>query len=458
MKILEQQDTGICTKTVKIEIPTEEIDAELEGVYKEFMENAQVPGFRPGKAPRQIIRMKYGKHLDKEAREKAVETAFKKAMEELALKPVTSPDFSGFDDEEKSEGEDKKDEPIVFEAKFEYAPKVELAEYKDIHPEIPPAEVTEKQIVDSLERLRESNAMYATIDDRAAGENDFVMISSEATIDGEAFKEATSDEFVIEIGSKRYIPGLEDALIGLKIGDKKEFTLTLPEDYPVEERRGKEAVFNIEVKSIREKRLPELDDEFAKDMGNFNTLSELKDRIRETLENSVEERHKQEFRQAIRHELLVRNSFDVPPSMVKARYEYINALHDMELQRAGTSLEDEAKRDEGLLARNEEAAEKEVRLSLILNQIAEQETITVDDNDYQSYIGKIARQAGYDPAQYARRIESQGIQSYYEREALEEKVVDYLEDLAELSDAQKESPDSTGSADQSASDEVQSDE
>ncbi|MGC9326941.1 MAG: hypothetical protein ACP5I1_04865, partial [Candidatus Hinthialibacter sp.] len=151
-----------------------------------------------------------------------------------------------------------------------------------------------------------------------------------------------------------------------------------------------------------------------------------------------------------------RNKFDVPPSMVKARYEYINALHDMELQRAGSSLEDEAQRDQGLLARNEEAAEKEVRLSLILNQIAEQENITVDEKDYQTYIGRAAQQAGYDPSHYARRIESQGIQSYYEREALEEKVLDYLEDLAELSQIPHESPGSSDEADQSASGENES--
>ncbi len=450
LKILEQQDTGICTKTVKIEVPTDEIGTELEGVYKEFMDNAQVPGFRKGKAPRNIVKMKFGKHLDVEAREKAIESAFKKAAEELHIKPVTTPEFSdpslkkeeGEGEEAQKETKEKPpinlDEPIIFEAKFEYIPSIELADYKDIRPELPPAEVTEKEIVEQINRFRENNAMFVTIEDRPAMETDHVTIDSKATIDGEPFKEATHKEIHIELGSKRYIAGLEDALIGLKIGDKKEFDLILTEDYPIEEKRGKTAHFSVELKTIREKRLPELDDEFAKDMGNFETLDELKERIREDLERNQEARLKQQKRQAIREELLKRNTFDVPPSMVRARYNYINALHDMELRRIGTSLEAEAKKNEGMLARNEQAALDEVRLSLILDRIAEKESITVDEHDYNAYIGRIASNSGYDPVHYARRIESQGIKSYYEREALEEKVLDYLEDLAEIATSRNE--------------------
>lgn len=434
LKILEQQDTGICMKTLKIEVPTDEIDTELEGVYKEFMKEALVPGFRKGKTPRSIVKMKFGKHLDLEARGKAVESAFKKAVEELDLKPVTTPDFSGLDDDkDKEKGEAaKKGEPIVFDAKFEYIPKIQLADYKDIHPEIPSGDVSEKEVVDALNRLRENSAMHATIDDRPVAENDFVSINSKATIDGEPFAEATHNDITIEVGSKRYIPGLEDALVGMNIGDKKEVDLTLPEDYPIEARRGKQIHFDIELKSISEKRLPELDDEFAKDMGNYETLNDLKERIRVDLNRNQEERQKQQLRLAIRNELLKRNHFDVPPSMVRARYNYINALHDMELRRYGSTLEEAAKSDEGLLAKNEQTAEEEVRLSLILEEISNKENIKIDEQDYNAYIARLAQQAGYDPAQYARRIESQGIQSYYERETLEEKVFDFLQDMADL--------------------------
>ncbi len=327
MKILEQQETGICSKSVKIEISVEDIESELQGVYKEFIDNAQVPGFRKGKAPRQIVKMKFGKHLDEEAHTKSIETAFKKAMEELNLKPVTTPEFSDPDkeknenegDEKEQPVETKKEGPFVIEAKFEYVPEITLSEYKDIQPDLPPVEVTEKDVVERLNRIRENNAMFETIDDRAVRENDFVSIDSLATIDGEAFPEASQKDISVEVGSKRYIPGLEDGLIGMAIGEKKELDLTLPDNYPNEEKRGKQAHFQIEVKSIREKRLPELDDEFAKDMGNFETLASLKERIREDLSRNLEERQKQQLRNGIRQELLKRNQFDVPPSMVHGR-------------------------------------------------------------------------------------------------------------------------------------------
>jgi len=432
LKILEQRDVGTCKKTVKIEIPPDEVGTELDELYKEFIENAIVPGFRKGKAPRRIVKMKYGKHLDSEAVEKAVETAFKKAMEELDLTPVDSPQFSEIDKE-------KTEEPVVFEATFEYAPRLESVNYRDIRPEVPPMEVTEKDVVDTLNHLRETNATYRTIDDRPAAEGDHVTIACNATIEGQPFPEATHYGIVVEVGSKRYIPGLEDALIGMKPGEKKTITLTLPEDYPEEEKRGKEAVFELEVQHIRQKLLPELDDEFAKDMGNFQTLHDLKERIRENLRQTLAQRRRDQLRQAIRQELIRRNPFDVPPSMIRARYNFINAVHDLELQRIGTSLEQEAKRDEGLLARHEKTAEEEVRISLLVEKIAAEESIELTDQDYYLYMHRTAPEGKHDVDWYVRRIESMGMESFYRRMALEEKVLDILQ--ARVESASGEAPD-----------------
>lgn len=424
MKILEQQDTGTCTKTLKIEVPRDEVEGELQDVYKEFMQHAQVPGFRKGKAPRHIVKMRYGKLLDKEAVGKAIEEAFKEATKELNLDPVTQPDLGDFDPE-------TTDDPIVFEAKFEYRPDIELAEYKDIRPEPPSTDVTENEIVETLNQIRERNATFQTIDDRPASENDHVNISSSATIDGEVFQEASHNDIVVEVGTNRYIPGFEDQIIGMDPGDEKEFTLTLPDNYPMEERRGKEAHFKVQVKQIREKILPELDDEFAKDMGNFETLNELKEHIRQDMLRRREGSKEEAIRQGIRQELLQRNQFDVPPSMVKAQYNYINAVQDMEYRRMGQSLERMAKQDEGLLARNEQAAEEEVRLSIILSKIAQKEDIEITDEEYEAYIYRMAQAAQGDPAMYKERIESQGMESHYRRLALEDKVLNYLHNLAE---------------------------
>ncbi|MEW6236041.1 MAG: trigger factor [Candidatus Omnitrophota bacterium] len=438
MKILEQQDSGTCAKTLKIELPREEVTGELDEVYKEFIDNAAVPGFRKGKAPRHIVKMRYGKHLDKEAMTKAIENAVKKAAEELQLDPVTQPDLGDFDHE-------TKDDPIVFEAKFEYRPNVDVGDYKTIRPTPPPSEVSEEDIAKALNQLREKNAMYASIDDRPAAENDFLNISCSATIDENPFLEATHSDITIELGSKRYIPGFEDALIGLNVNDEKGFSLTLPDDYPTEDKRGKEAKFLVKVKQIREKKMPELDDEFAKDMGAFGTLAELKERIAADLKQNLENRKQENIMESLRRELLERNVFDVPPSLVRGQYNYINAVQDMEYRRIGSSLEIAAKEDKGLLARNEKAAEEEVRISIILEKIAKKESIEIDDKDYDVYIARLARSSHTDPYAYKERIESRGLESYYRRLALEEKTLEYLKHLSESGDTESGSFESTES-------------
>lgn len=424
MKILEQTDIGSCEKSVKIEVPPEDVDKELDGVYSEFMTHAAVPGFRKGKAPRKIVQMKFGKHLSREAVAKAVESAFENAMDELDIKPVNQPEIGDFD-------ADKTGEPVVFEAKFEYVPPFDLAEYKDIRPPKPDSEVPEKEVVETLDRLRENNAMYQTVEDRAVQENDVATISSKATVDGEPFAEATHDQIPVQVGSGRYIPGFEDEIIGMKKDEEKTFSLTLPDEYPTEAMRGKTAEFEIKVTQIQERKLPELDDEFAKDMGAFGSLAELKDRIREDLSANMEQRAQSQFRQAIRDELLKRNPIPVPPSMIKGRYNLINAFQDMELRRYGQSLERAAQEDEALLARNEETAENESRLSLILDKIADEENISISDEDYIRYIAQMAQANQADPATYAQQIQQQGMDNYYRRVALEEKVTDWLADLAQ---------------------------
>lgn len=424
MKIIEQTDSGTCTKTIKVEVPRDQVDTQMAGVYQEFMQHATVPGFRKGKAPKSVVQMRYGRILQDEAVGKAIEKAFQDATKELDLHPVTTPNVLNVE-------KDKQDEPIVFEAQFEYRPQITPGDYQSIQIEKPTEEVTEKEVVETLNRLREQNAMYATVEDRGASESDFLTIASTATIDGEPFTEASHNEITVEMGSNRYIPGFVDQLKGMKAGEEKTFTLPLPDDYPIEDKRGKTAEFTVTVKQVQEKRLPELDDEFAKDMGNYEDLNDLKERIRKDLEHNLEHRREHQIEDSIRKTLLDMHTFDAPPSMVKARYNYINAMQEMEYQRYGYSLQAAAQQDEGLMARNEKAAEEEVRLSLILDAIAQDAQIVVSDDEYTNYIAKMARQDNADPKHYMTRIESQGLDTYYRRVALEEKVMNYLKTLVD---------------------------
>lgn len=433
MKILEHTDPAACTKQFKIEIQQDEVTSELDDVYKKFMLNANIPGFRKGKVTRKIAEMRYGKDLYNEAVGKAIEAAFKEAVDELDLKPVSQPHIEPVneDGEKKKDGEAfDKSKPIVFEAKVEYMPEPESVDYKDITVEPGANEVSEKEVNEVLHDLRQRNASLITIDDRPASDNDFVTISSKATVDGEPFPEATLDEVQLQVGSGKYIPGLEDQLRGMKVDEEKTFTLTVPENHPSEKFRGKEAEFAIKVKQIQEQKLPDLDDDFAKDLGAYESLDDLKERLREDLAQDLEQRREREVLQKVRDQLLLKNPLDVPPSMVARQNQYLQRMADADLRRYGTTFREAAKQDEGLLAEYEKRAQDDVRISILLKAIAETESIEVENDEFAQFIQRAAKQHGAQPEWFLKRIQENQMEDHFRQEALEEKVLNWLAEKA----------------------------
>jgi len=420
VKILESTDVGTCRKKLTVEIPPDEVGKELEDIYAEFSRSADVPGFRRGRAPRYVLQMRYGRAFTKEAIRKAAEQGFKEALKEQGLRAVTEPEFDGLENPTR-----KEDEPITFSGEVEFIPKFELADYSQLRPAEQNLEVTEKEVVETLESLRKSAALYQSVE-RPVQNGDFVTCSVVATLEGKPFEEASHPEIIIEVGSKRYIKGFEDGLLGATVGETRELDIVLPDDYPVEENRGKQAHFSVTVDEIKVEQLPELDDDFAKDMGDFETIADLKDHIRKGLEQSLESRKEQNLRESIRRQLLDANQFDVPPSMVQARLNYIQAVQDMELRRRGSSLDEARHLNQNLVGQNQIRAEEETRLSLILDEIAKRENLEVSEEDYRVYVSNLARRENVDPVWYFRRIEEQDLHAYYERNALEEKVMNFL--------------------------------
>ena len=281
-------------------------------------------------------------------------------------------------------------------------------------------------MVNVLNRLREENAVFRTIDDRGVADGDFVTIATKATVENEPFDEATHNEIVVQVGTGRYIAGFEEQLRDMKVNEEKSFTLPLPNDHPVEKHRGKEATFAVTVKQVQERQLPPLDDEFAKDMGNFSDLSDLKTRIRENLARDLAQRRRQEMREAMRKELLERNHFDVPTSLVLHRYQYLQRLADADLRQSGSSLVAASRQDEGLLARYEKRAEDDVRISIILRRIAEMDSIELSDAEFTEYIQHASQTHGADPVWFLKKIKDSGLEAHFHDEALETKVLNLL--------------------------------
>lgn len=416
MRIIENNDTAACVKSLAVEIEVKELQEEIDKTYQEFSKNFDVPGFRRGHAPRKILKMRYGKHLEKQALQSAADQASEEAFKELNLRAASSPKFEEF-------GELQEGEPFTVRFNIEYFPQFDLAEYTDIRPTVESQHVTEKEIVERLEELRKASASFVSpSQQRGAQEGDVVTISSVGTIDGEPFAEATVENVVIELGSGRFLPGLEDGLIGLNLNEEKEIYLTIPDTYPIEDYRGKEAILKVKLSDLRERLLPEMDDEFAKDLGDFESLDHLKESIRTTLESTLDYRRRLEIREKTREELLRRNPIELPPSMIEARFNYINAIQEMDRRNAG---EDPAA-DSALLNKNREQAEKESRLTLILDEIAKKENIEITEDEYSRFITRLAVQNESDPVWYYQHIERYRLRAYYERLALEEKVLDWV--------------------------------
>ncbi len=439
MKIVENTETSACVKSLKIEVPADDLRVEIDKTYDEFVKNVDIPGFRRGRAPRKILKMRYGKHLEKQALQQAAEQAFEDACKELDLRAASAPQFDEF-------GEIEEGKEFIVNVNAEFFPEFELADYTKIEPSKKKSRVTEKQVVEQLEELRKAAASFVSpAEPRGAQEGDVLTINSNAQIGEDPFPEATADGINLELGTGRYLPGLEDGLVGMKVDEEKDITVSIPDDYHVEDRRGKEAVLHVKVVDIRERELPELDDEFAKDLGDFETLDQLKEQVKESLKANADARQMQETREKVREELLKLNQFALPPSMIEARFNYINAVQDMDRRNAGASGE-----ESGLVSQNREQAEKESRLTLILDEISKKENIEVTPEEYATFISALAERNQSDPAWYYQQIEHYNLRPYYERLALEEKVVDHVIALGKgevESVAQKASEQESGAAD-----------
>lgn len=423
MKIVENNDVSACVKNLKLEVEPDQLHTEIEKTYDEFSKNVDVPGFRRGRAPRKILKMRYSKHLEKQAVQQAAEEACEKAIEELGLKTSSQPVVEELGDVEEGKS-------FTFTVSVEHYPEFELAEYTDVKPDVDAGSVPEKEIVEQLEELRKQAASYnPPAEARPAQQGDLVSVNTTATREGEPFPEATVENITIELGSGHYLPGLEDGLIGANDGDKKEIEITLPDDYPVEANRGQTIVIAAEVLEIKECILPEMDDEFAKDLGDFESLDDLKSHIQKRLEENSELRVREAAAQQAREELLQRNQFPIPPSMIEARFNYINSVQNMDNRLSGSEGAPAEDQESGLHTKNRDQAEKESRLTLILDEIAKREKLEITPEEYASYITQLAQRGQSDPVWYYQQIERYKLRPYYERLALEEKVVAHVLDL-----------------------------
>lgn len=415
---------------LKIQVDAQDFEKALDKSYMKNKGKFLIPGFRKGKAPRKLIERYYGEGVFYEdAFNEIFHEVYWKAVEENGLEPVDYPTVEEI--EQIGSGKD-----LVFTASVVVKPEVELGQYKGIEVEKVEYNVTDKDVEDALKRIQQRYARWVAVEGRPIKEGDLVTLDYEGFVDGQPIKDGSAQNYALEVGSKSFIPGFEEQLIGLNAGDEKEIKVTFPEDYGIEELKGKEAVFKVKIHDIKEKELPELDDEFAKDVSDFETLEEYKVHLREVLEREAQNQAREQMEEQLLSQVVEGAKVDIPDVMVEREID--NMLSNFEfglyyrgltlkryLELTGTSMED-------LRAQYRQEAYTRVKTGLVLEKIAKVEDIEVTQEDLDKELEGLANQFNI-TVEEARKRYAEGLERRKD-ELLTRKTIDFLMDNAVIVD------------------------
>jgi len=409
---------------LEIEVPPDEVDRHFATAYRHVAERTRVPGFRPGKAPRQVIDRFVGRtSVVAEAIDHLVQDSYGKALDQTDVIPIDSPDVD-IDPASLAEGQ-----AITFTATVPVRPEVTLGAYTDYSFGLEVPETTDEQVNQVLEELREQQATLRPIDRRGAQKDDIASVKFVGTIDGEPFEGGSADRLPLVVGEDRMMPGWEDELIGLAIGATKGFDSTFPDDYRVEDLRGKQAHFEVELLDLREKLLPELDDEFAKSVSDVETLDALRAEIRDALTQRADAEARHQFGDRIIDFATANATVELPEVMIANEVEIMRDELRSRLAQQRIGLDQylalSKQSPEELTAELREPAERRVKTLLVLSAIAEKEGVDATDTEIDAEIA--AQLARYeDPGQLSEYLGSRRGRSYLRMTLRNRKLVDTL--------------------------------
>lgn len=392
--------------TLKITAPADAVKEGFKKAVAKIANNVNIPGFRKGKAPRNIIEMHYGKDAVKqEAFEIVANKAYSEALEQEKLIPVSDPKV------EESTFEEGKDMELTI--KVTLKPEPELGEYKGLHVEKEAVEVTDEAVEDAVNELRKRNAkMVAAEEDAVIEKGDFAIIDFAGTVDGEAFSGGEGKGYPLEVGSNSFIPGFEDQLVGLKKGDSTDVEVTFPEEYFVKELAGKEAVFKVNIQDVKRRELPELTDEYVAANSEFKTVDELRANYKERMQKNAEENAKVAYERALIDLAVANAKFSVPEIMIEDRISQMVDEMKMSLESRKMTLEmymQYTGLDMAKIRENQRpVAEENVKTDLVLDAIAKAENIQVDMADVDAEIAAIASQHGASVDEVKKIIRNNG--------------------------------------------------
>ena len=392
--------------TLKITAPAAEVNAGYKKAVQKIADQANIPGFRKGKAPRAIIEMHYGKEAVKqEAFEIVANKAYSEALDQEKLIPVSDPKV------EESTFEEGKDMELTI--KVTLKPEPELGEYKGLHVEKKEVEVTDEQVDAQIKDMMGRDAKMVVAEEGAVIEKgDFAIIDFAGTVDGEPFSGGEGKGYPLEVGSNSFIPGFEDQLVGLSKGDSTDVEVTFPEDYFVKDLAGKEAIFKVNIQDVKRKELPELNDEYVASKTDFKTVEELRANYKERMQKAAEANAKAEFEHELIDLAVANAKFSVPEIMIEDKISQMVEEMKMSLESRKMSLDmymQYTGLDMAKIRENQRpVAEENVKTDLVLDAIAKAEDIQVDMADVDAEIAAISAQHGASPEEVKKIIKGNG--------------------------------------------------
>jgi trigger factor len=417
-------------REISVEIPAAEVERETEAQVRRYTKSARLPGFRAGHVPASIIRQRFGEGIKSDVAEALIPKYFRREAEKQGLIPISQPRVT---DLHMHDGE-----PLRFKASFEVLPEIKVEGYKELRGDKPEITVTDEEVEQALNNVREQHATYTTVEGRTLAEGDFAQASLEGkpkdgggqpkeANDAETAQPVHMDDVLVEIGGKNTVAEFTQNLKGASAGDERTFDVHYPEDAPDKRVAGKTFVYTVKVNGIKQKSLPELNDDFAKELGEFTSLDQVRKQIRENMEAERRHNAERESKDKLVAELVKRNDFEVPESLVDRQIDLRLERGLRALAAQGMKMEDMKKMDlPRLRAGQRDQAVNDVKSSLLLERVADLENIQVSDDELNHELEALAKQSKQTSEAVRARLTEDGGLDRIRLRIRSEKTLDFL--------------------------------
>lgn len=427
---VELEDLSGVKKRIKVQVPAETAAGELNRIANDYRKHARLPGFRPGKAPVELVKRRFQKDIRQEVLQKLVPESYQQALKEKGLRPLGQPSLENLDFQE--------GKPLVYEARFEIGPRISLPPYRGLEVSADERVVTEDDVDQQISTLRQQHARLVSVEGRPAEFGDYAVVDlSGNDLEQEGHEhhhqEPIQDEnAVFQIGDEQNLQAFNDSLTGLRVGEEKDVEVDYPADYPNQRLAGHRIRFHLRLNDIKKRELPEVNDDFAKDLGEFQTLAELRDKIREELAEQNGKNRESDLKKKLVDKLTAATEFEVPEALLEERIDH--KIRDLAYTIAAQGVDPSKANVDWAKARNQmrPQAEQEVRAAVILEEIANQEKLEVSSEELESELDQVAHSMNQPKEKVRQYFEKENRMEGLAKQTLRRKALEVVYHSAEI--------------------------